>query len=824
MKPSLLCSTISALVAGALHAQPTPLTHLPDWYVANNAVQAITPDEATGVVYVGGTFSELQPPVPTGYGCALEDGEGWPILNQVRANGVVRAVVPDGTGGWFIGGEFTQVNSQPRLRLAHILSNGTLDINWASGAEGIVRALALDNGVLYVGGDFPGAGGQPKPRIAAFYVGGPNNSQLVNGFVDNVNHANNNGQVRSIVVHNGLVYVGGTFTNMGGATCSRLIALDPATGAAAIPSWQPNMSSDVNTIAINGTTAFVGGNFTTVNTIARQRIAELDLANAALTPWVPGTVNGEVSALAISGDTLFAGGNFTTFTTGNTRTRLAAMKLDGTYTVLPWNPTAGGQVYTLLVDGPVVRFGGSYTAAGTNVPAVARGRLAAVDRVNGAATEWNPYASSTVYALAKQGGLFYAGGAFDRIGIRPRGGVASIDMATGRPTTWNPNANNSVNAIKKAGDVVYIGGAFTTVGGVARNRIAAIDAAGAALAGWAPSSNNTVLSMAVSGGNLYLGGLFTTISGYTRNRLAAIAIANGAVDPNWDPNADGTVYTIEENNGALYVGGDFQNIGTPAQPRLRLARLSTSSSTPDSWNPGASGSVRALAFKTNEGKVYVGGFFNNVGGSPRNYLAALDVSTGTALSGWVCNANNSVTALACHGNTLYVGGYFAGNNSLGGAARNRFASVHATLGTVFPVWNTSVDNGYINAFARSGDLLLAGGTFYTLNGVSRNFLSAWEVQYEDESTGTDAAAATGADDALLVFPNPTHGPLTVRLADARPVDRIRVVNATGQLVKDLRPGPGALTGIDLTNLASGLHTVIVTQGARTTTRQVVVQQ
>lgn len=812
----LACITLFS--TALLSAQPTPLTHQPDWWVATNYVFAITPDESTGVAYIGGNFGELQPPVPTTYGSTVGDGEGWPELSQVRPNGTVRAVVADGNGGWFIGGDFTEVGALPRLRLAHILSDGTLDANWSSGAEGIVRALALDNGVLFVGGDFPGAGGQPKPRIAAFHVGGANNSQLVSGFVDNVAHANNNGQVRTLVVHDGLLYVGGTFTSMGGATCSRLIALDISTGAAT--SWQPIMSSDVNSIVIQNGTAFVGGNFTTVNTVARQRIAEIDLATAALTSWVPGTVNGEISALAISGDTLFAGGNFTTFTTGNTRTRIAAMRIDGTYTVLPWNPTAGSQVYALMVDGPVVRVGGAFTAVGTNVPAVDRGRVAAVDRVNGLATEWNPYSTGgTVYALAGQGGLCYVAGSFTRIGVRVRAGIASIDMATGRPTTWNPGANNAVYAIKKINDIVYIGGAFTTVAGAARNRLAAIDATGAAVLGWAPSASGTVRTMEVLDDDLYVGGSFTAISGYTRNRLAAIEIANGAVRPDWDPNADGTVYTIAGSNGLLYVGGDFQGFGAPAVPRLNLARFSGASSVPDSWNPGANNGVRAFAFKENEGKVYVGGLFTSIAGSPRNYLGALDQATGTAISGWTCNANSSVNSLLCSGNTLYVGGSFF---TLGGANRKRLASVHATAGTVFPNWGNDLDYNFVYALARSGNLLMGGGDFTLLNGASRWNLSAWEVEYEDESTVLQDAAGSGAD-GLVAYPNPTNGSITLRIAGSRQAQRIRVLNTMGQLVLDRQEPMQLQPSVDLGTLPSGTYIIVVDCSGERLKRQVVLQ-
>ncbi len=36
-------------------------------------------------------------------------------------NGVVKAVVPDGSGGWFIGGTFTSIGSAAITNVAHLI-------------------------------------------------------------------------------------------------------------------------------------------------------------------------------------------------------------------------------------------------------------------------------------------------------------------------------------------------------------------------------------------------------------------------------------------------------------------------------------------------------------------------------------------------------------------------------------------------------------------------------------------------------------------------------------------------------------------------------
>jgi len=51
--------------------------------------------------------------------------------------------------------------------------------------------------------------------------------------------------------------------------------------------------------------------------------------------------------------------------------------------------------------------------------------------------------------------------------------------------------------------------------------------------------------------------------------------------------------------------------------------------------------------------VYVGGFFTSVGGRRRNFVAALDASTGCATP-WNLNASNIVYSLAVSGSTVYA--------------------------------------------------------------------------------------------------------------------------------------------------------------------------
>jgi hypothetical protein len=79
---------------------------------------------------VGGGFNAAGPQLPK-LG-AVTDTLGR-MKRLLYTNGVLHAMVPDGNGGWFIGGQFDRVGVAVRHSLAHIDSNGIAS-NWLPNA------------------------------------------------------------------------------------------------------------------------------------------------------------------------------------------------------------------------------------------------------------------------------------------------------------------------------------------------------------------------------------------------------------------------------------------------------------------------------------------------------------------------------------------------------------------------------------------------------------------------------------------------------------------------------------------------------------------
>src|SRR5690606_21447410 len=86
---------------------------------------------------------------------------GFPV-----ADGIIRAVIPDGSGGWYVGGTFTNIGGQPRNRIAHIDASNNVTA-WNPNANNGVYTMVLSGTTLYVGGLLTNIGGQNRNRIAA---------------------------------------------------------------------------------------------------------------------------------------------------------------------------------------------------------------------------------------------------------------------------------------------------------------------------------------------------------------------------------------------------------------------------------------------------------------------------------------------------------------------------------------------------------------------------------------------------------------------------------------------------------------------------------
>ncbi|HET6990759.1 MAG TPA: hypothetical protein VFJ43_05520, partial [Bacteroidia bacterium] len=123
--------------------------------------------------------------------------------------------------------------------------------------------------------------------------------------------------------------------------------------------------------------------------------------------------------------------------------------------------------------------------------------------------------------------------------------------------------------------------------------------------------------------------------------------------------------------------------------------------------------ISASYFDTINEVIYIGGPFDDLSGSPRNGLAAIDAITGNLLS-WAPVVNNGlVKAIAKSGDTIFIGGTFS---QINGQARGRIAALSASTGALLPVFanGTGNANDTVMALQVYGSKLYVGGRFTTI--------------------------------------------------------------------------------------------------------------
>ena len=193
----------------------------------------------------------------------------------------------------------------------------------------------------------------------------------------------------------------------------------------------------------------------------------------------------------------------------------------------------------------------------------------------------------------------------------------------------------------------------------------------------------------------------------------------------------GVVYAsaLSEDGKTLYIGGKFSQVRekptgqggkTLAVNNLAAIDVSTGAAIA-TWKPAVAGDsavapvVRSLAVKN--GQVYVGGKFTSVAGQPRTNIASVDGATGAVkpMNARVGDGSSTVFAITPSGQNLLVGGKFL---SVNGTSRQNLALVNATTGALDANWKTRA-NGTVHDIKPASDggtTVFVGGGFTTVKG------------------------------------------------------------------------------------------------------------
>ncbi len=595
-RPSVVGSSGSIHLQGGVTLPSSPDT---SWWGTNGRVMDMT--MMGNRVYLGGSFDYIGP--NTGYGSILTGSTGTLSPGSQTISGTVRAVLSDGAGGWYVGGDFQRIGTTFQPSLAHINADGTL-ANWKPVPKGSVYALAMLGGNLLVGGEFTEIGGTPATNIALISTA---TGAQVPGWT-----ATTDGIVQAITVSAARVFLGGAFTKVDGVAHRGLAAVSGADGSLDA-SFAGTVAGTAYALAVDATSGqlFVGGGFSTVSlgasTVPRSSIASFNVTGNALNSFAP-VADSSVYALALDGaGYLYAGGSFTSFG-GSTNNGIAKVSTGGV--VAPF----------------AARIIGCHGTHGT-----------------GYTYEFYPCVTQ-VDALDISGGTLYAGGLFSNAAGQVRHNAAAYTLATGALSSWDPRPGNLVRSLAGSGGNVFLGGDLTSVNGLLRTGLAALDATtGAGDPTFTANTNQTVVTLQPSAGGtrLYAGGTFTSIQGQTRKYLAAIMVATGLLDPGFTPAFNDSVLDMDVVGYTLYAGGKFTTVnGASHAHAVKLSSATggiyTSWKTSTSGPAGAllaGGMVQGIQVAPDGSKVYLAGPFTSVSGTAvKGGIAVVTGSTGALTS------------------------------------------------------------------------------------------------------------------------------------------------------------------------------------------------
>lgn len=556
------------------------------------------------------------------------------------------------------------------------------------------------NGGWYIGGAFTMVGDSQRANIAHVDSNGQVLGDITKGFDYRVN---------SLLKSGDTLYVGGRFTTFDDAEniYRNGVLLDTSLGA---PVTSPiNPDNRIMTAVSDGQGGFfIGGFFTSIGDSARSRIAQID-SNGNVTSWSL-DANNSVYTLRRYDSILFIAGYFS-WIGGESRSRVAAYNIN-TGEILDWHPGyINSLVRDVVLDDTVVYLGGQFS----QVNSVDRKALAAVSWNSGALLDWNPDVYSTytaqVYTLLLDDTTLYFGGFFDSVNSVSHPNLAAVSRYSGELTSFSGYATGQVRHLEKYEDSLVVGGSFYQLNGQYRYGIGSYDLTTGNLNDWTISCSG-IENFTIVDDYIYAVGGIGQIAGQPRVRAGKFKYGSSFPDP-WDPSfssANSYLNAVASNGSRVYIGGYFANLGTvPGFENLAAIDLTTGDTL--NWPAYTNAEVYDLALK--DSSVFVAGNFSYINGVYRRGLGKVHRSTG-ALNSWYPNVNSAVYDIEFNGSRLYAAGAFS---SIGGSPRGRIAAFDATSLALLS-WDPNA-NYEVYAIKAHGNSVYATGYFASIGGEMR---------------------------------------------------------------------------------------------------------
>jgi len=274
-----------------------------------STVNALALDAQDDTLYAGGSFTTAGGPAANYV--AAWNGTAWSPLGPGVGSTVNTLAVDAQDDSLYVGGTFTTAGGLPASRIA--AWNGTAWSPLGAGLDNDVVALKLDSGrdLLYAGGTFSTAGAGSASKVAVWDAGITAWIPLRWGASASDNGVANT--VRAFALDDSTLYLGGSFINAGGNTAGDFIAKwtwDEPSGSLSATSGDPGTTVDIEGWGLIGVT---GVTFSGTDATSYTRDDSTTISNIVV-PSTPGTYTVRVKAV---GSTSAAGTIVGSFTVNN---------------------------------------------------------------------------------------------------------------------------------------------------------------------------------------------------------------------------------------------------------------------------------------------------------------------------------------------------------------------------------------------------------------------------------------------------------------------------------------------------------------------------
>lgn len=798
----------------------------------NGAVQSIVTLSTGEIIYGGSfdTFTDNDNTIYTLKGVAKFSSAGQidtTFINNVGSNitgGGMTMVVDtaDNIYGVTNGGSLWKMNS------AGVIDT-TFKTNTNNKVSG-VKALVLDGqGNLFIGGNFTSFGGITNNArgLAKLSTDGvfnqtfSDNMDVVPGTKANtsgITGVSSSNYVAALAIDGaGNLYAGGSFYGFGGVNynANKILkissngvfdqafsdALDVTPGTKITTSGFYNAANvSINKIVVSGSDLYVGGGISHFKgqSFRAMKIAKLTTSgvfdqsfsdNLDVNPGSKSTNSGfndAIRDIVLDNGALYVVGDFTQFKNVLTNANhVAKLSTSGVF----------DQTFSDGIDG--------------------------IAGVKGAASGFNAVA----YCTMIKGSDLYVGGAFDSFRNQSAKYTAKLSAVSGAAITFIASSslfNATVSDIKQDADGnTYFVGTFTYYNGVYAPRIVKLNSDfqvdNTFMQNIGEGFNSSASTIAIdSSRNVYIGGAFTTFNNVSNiNRIVKLS-PTGVLDNTFMNNLDVTpgvkasssgfnssVYVLKVgSDGNLYVGGGFTRVRNNLSAKY-LSKLSLDGVLDATFltNYGATGlnnSIYGLGLDA-DNNIYITGVFTSFGGIANNanglakfstdgvfnqaFSDALDVVPGTktTTSGFTISAGtNQGQGILVYNNMLFVVGSLAKYQNV--SLPSRGISKFDLNGVFDQGFKTTMGTGFggsatILSVDTDGTYLYVGGSFSGWNNVSytarnfaklsltgvlnQDFMDHMNADYQDSANPGTANANSGFTSTVQTVTIGVHGELLI---------------------------------------------------------------